>query len=816
MKLRILWLGVVTTGLLLASSCIIEPPTKTLTVHSTNPSAGVSIKYIGGQISLTRPLTKATPFEDSTFHEGDGATLTAPATEPTGNPFVSWSNCDSTSGTPATVCTVHFNGSAGQTVTANYGPPVVATKLAFTVQPSNTVAGAAIAPAVKVTVQDAGGNTFSSAAPITLAIGTNPSGGTLSGTVTVNAIGGVAVFSDLSIDQVGTGYTLTASSAGLTGASSNTFNVTAFIPTLTSIQVTPANLTIDEAAIASFTATGTFSDGSHGDVTLTATWFSSDPAVATITNGLGQGKEDGTTNITARIGTVISPPVSLTVLPPISIQVTSSRLLINPAQTSQFMAMATFSDGTQADVTSLASWHSTNTIVATITSPGGLVTGLQAGTTDITATVTVTSSPVTLTVNPPPIPRIAFDSNRNLDGSDNGSNSFPVNIWVMDANDPSPGANQTPVTKLTSTRASSFHPVWSPDGTQMVFQSARNLNGTDSGSTNFAQNIWVTNTNGTGQTALTTLTNASSNEAVWSPDGSQIAFLSSRALNGSDNANTAPNIWVMDANGDNQVPLTHYTFNAGMSQSAVDSPVWSPVKIGGKFKIAFNSRANFNGGDSANTNFAQNVWMVNADGSGGLTPVTSLTNANSFSPAWSPDASKIGYVSSRALDDNDILNTNSTTNIWVVNADGTGGSVHLTGLTAAGANSSSPAWSPDGSKIGYVSARKFDTTDNANTNNTANIWVMNAADGGSPSHLTSYTFSAGLAAVSFSPVWSPTMIGGKFKIAFVSRGKLDGTDNLNANSTTNIWLVNADGSAPAINLTSLTLSSTTSNPAWQP
>ena len=44
-----------------------------------------------------------------------------------------------------------------------------------------------------------------------MAIGTNPGGGTLSGTSPVAAVAGVATFTNLSIDKAGTGYTLTAS-----------------------------------------------------------------------------------------------------------------------------------------------------------------------------------------------------------------------------------------------------------------------------------------------------------------------------------------------------------------------------------------------------------------------------------------------------------------------------------------------------------------------------------------------------------------------------------------------------------------------------
>jgi MYXO-CTERM domain-containing protein len=61
---------------------------------------------------------------------------------------------------------------------------------------------------------------------VTVALGSNPRGGTLSGTKTVNAISGVATFANLSLDKKGTGYTLTASSGELPQATSAAFDVT--------------------------------------------------------------------------------------------------------------------------------------------------------------------------------------------------------------------------------------------------------------------------------------------------------------------------------------------------------------------------------------------------------------------------------------------------------------------------------------------------------------------------------------------------------------------------------------------------------------
>src|SRR5207249_160545 len=117
-----------------------------------------------------------------------------------------------------------------------------ATQLVFNVQPSTTTAGAAITPAGEVTAQDASGNTASGfTGNITVAIGTNPSTGTLSGTKTVAAVAGVTTFSGLSIDKAGTGYTLSA--PGAASATSTAFNITAGTATQLVFSVQPSSTT---------------------------------------------------------------------------------------------------------------------------------------------------------------------------------------------------------------------------------------------------------------------------------------------------------------------------------------------------------------------------------------------------------------------------------------------------------------------------------------------------------------------------------------------------------------------------------------------
>ena len=103
----------------------------------------------------------------------------------------------------------------------------VATKLAILQQPTTTAAGVAINPAVRVGLTDQFDNLTNSTAQVTVALGSNPSSDTLQGTLTVNAAGGVAVFSDLKLVKAATGYTLVFSSTGLANVTSNAFNITA-------------------------------------------------------------------------------------------------------------------------------------------------------------------------------------------------------------------------------------------------------------------------------------------------------------------------------------------------------------------------------------------------------------------------------------------------------------------------------------------------------------------------------------------------------------------------------------------------------------
>ncbi|MBI3925240.1 MAG: hypothetical protein HY319_06840 [Armatimonadetes bacterium] len=111
-------------------------------------------------------------------------------------------------------------------VTSPPPPPPTPTQLIFISQPTDALAGSTLGPAISVELRDMNGILVPSATdPVTIAFDANPGAATLNGTKTVNAINGVATFSDLSVSAAGTGYTLQVTSGSLTPDTSDPFDI---------------------------------------------------------------------------------------------------------------------------------------------------------------------------------------------------------------------------------------------------------------------------------------------------------------------------------------------------------------------------------------------------------------------------------------------------------------------------------------------------------------------------------------------------------------------------------------------------------------
>ncbi len=204
-------------------------------------------------------------------------------------------------------------------------------------------------------------------------------------------------------------------------------------------------------------------------------------------------------------------------------------------------------------------------------------------------------------------------------------------------------------------------PRWSPDGTRIAFMSTR------SG----VEQLYVMNADGTGVVQLTHSPGFKGGED-WSPDGTQIAFASSEAgITGPLGIIHAPgDVYVARSDGSDARRLTS---GGGLN---VD-PEWSKDGT----RIAFFSDR---GGPGE-------IWVMAADGS----DVRRLTEGPSLnaSPSWSPDSARIAFHSERDFPGG------YESAIYVMNADGTDQRRLVDGKGL------SPAWSPDGRWIAYVSDR---------------------------------------------------------------------------------------------------------------
>ena len=142
----------------------------------------------------------------------------------------------------------------GGTVTFSAGAP---DHLVWLQQPTDGVAINDLSPAVTLKIVDSHGNATSSTAAVSLAILNNAGSGTLTGGGTASAIAGTVSFAGLSLDKVGTGYTLQATAPSLptsTSGASATFNIVTG-----TISLALSTLTISPASIVG---------GSTGTVTL--------------------------------------------------------------------------------------------------------------------------------------------------------------------------------------------------------------------------------------------------------------------------------------------------------------------------------------------------------------------------------------------------------------------------------------------------------------------------------------------------------------------------------------------------------------------
>ena len=268
--------------------------------------------------------------------------------------------------------------------------------------------------------------------------------------------------------------------------------------------------------------------------------------------------------------------------------------------------------------------------------------------------------------------RIAFSSDRDRNSE----------IYLMDDDGKNPR-------NLTNHPDRDVAPSWSPDGKRIAFISNRDGN----------REIYVMDADGGNQQNITNHPDRDSSPS-WSPDGKRIAFVSYRDGLLDIHGFPTSEIYVMDADGENQQNITNNRHDDW-------APSWSPD---GKRIVFISYREGHFIGDFEE--ITSEIYVMDVDG--GNQQRLTENRKNDESPSWSPDGTRIVFSADRKGD---------WTNyeIYVMDADGG----NLQRLTENRKNDGAPSWSPDGKRIVFVSDR----------DGNREIYVMDT-DGGNLQNLT--------------------------------------------------------------------------------
>lgn len=224
-----------------------------------------------------------------------------------------------------------------------------------------------------------------------------------------------------------------------------------------------------------------------------------------------------------------------------------------------------------------------------------------------------------------------------------------IEIYAMNAD----GSDQR---RLTTNEFNDYSPAWSPDGSQIVFISDRDDPEADSCTQSCYYQLYIINADGSDERKLVG-TDFSTLHPDWHPQGAQMSFDSEVNLQG--------DIYVINADGSDLSLLIEDGFWAD----------WSPDGS----QLVFASRRDG----------SIELYLANADGS----DQRRLTQNDRFEvfPDWSPDGRRIAFT---------VLEHRA---IYILDVDGG----HEQRLTQQG-NAENPAWSPDGAWIAYQSSNDGD------------------------------------------------------------------------------------------------------------
>jgi hypothetical protein len=563
-----------------------RPVQLVFTVQPNNATAGVAISPVvavaiqdasGDQVSSATNVVTMTIAPNASGGRLAGTTIVAAV-----NGVATFSTLSVDKVAEGYTLTAAATGLTGARSTEFAITAAPAARLAFTMQPSNTLRGDVITPPVQVAAQDSFGNLVTEFRDsVTLTLGGIP--GTLSGTTVVTAINGVATFSDLSIDQVNAGYTLSASAGVLTSVTSVPFN-TANPPVTLHVRSTTTGLSFDPDGYrlcvdpvpdpwdVGYSCTTSMRVGVNSHVTLPLGPGTHDVQLDDVAANCTVREQ---TTVEAGDTTEVSFVITCVAAGAVHVTTVTTGIDVDPSY-----GVCIVTSGTTCAMWSSVPPNSAVTIA-------GVIAGPQTVTLTDVATNCAVSGATTRAVT---IPQdgtvdVAFDVGCVVAERIAFSRDGMIVVSRADASD------QHVVTP-------GLAPAWSPNGARLAYECG--------------QDICAINADGTGFARLT-MNGAGNHHPTWAPDGAKIAFAATHDL------------YVMGANGSGAVRLTQGVGFQG-------SPAWSPDGT----KIAFDCVV-----DAGN----EDICSVNANGTG-FARLTS-DRARDFGATWRPDGSTLAFATTR-------------------------------------------------------------------------------------------------------------------------------------------------------------------------